>query len=110
MPYQGDTTSAAASTPATASTPETTGTPTVAVIPAVDLFLGAVTILAGNGATDRTGRFRHPHPQLIAQALAQAVRPTRWCEVSRTLTVTVAAAGQRGGVQRHFTLSHEKPA
>ncbi len=103
MPYQGDTTSAAATTPATASTPATT---TVAVIPAVDLFLGAVTILAGNGARN----FRHPHPQLIAQALAHAVRPTRWCEVSRTLTVTVAAAGQRGGVQQHFTLSHEDPA
>jgi len=110
LPYQGDTTPAAASTAATVSTPDTTAATTVAVIPAVDLFLGTVTILAGNGATARTGRFGHPHPQLIAQALAHAVRPTRWCEVSRTLTVTVAAAGRRGGVQRHFTLSHEDPA
>jgi hypothetical protein len=64
-----------------------------------------VTIIAKAG----TGRFGHPQPQLIAQALAQAVRPTRWCEQSRTLTVTVAAAGQRQGVPRHFTLNQEDP-
>lgn len=99
MPYQGDT------TPAT-STPATTATHTVAVIPAVDLFLGTVTITAKAG----TGRFGHPQPHLIAQALARAVRPTLWCNASRTLTVTVAAAGKRAGVQLHYTLSHEEPA
>ena len=112
MPYQGDTTQAPTTTPGssapgnpTPSTADLAEGRTVTVIPAVDLFLGTVTILAGNGAKARTGRFSHPHPQLIAQALAQAVRPTRWCEVSRTLTVTVAAVGKRGGQQRHFTLS-----
>ncbi len=108
MPYQGDTTQAPSNP--TAVTPAKTAADlaegrTVTVIPAVDLFLGTVTILAGNGARARTGRFSHPRPQLIAQALAQAVRPTQWCEASRTLTVTVAAVGKRGGRQRHFTLS-----
>ncbi len=99
MPYQGDT------TPAT-STPAPTASHRVAVIPAVDLFRGTVTITAKAG----TGRFAHPEPHLIAQALAQAVRPTLWCGASRTLTVTVAAAGKRAGVQQHYTLSHEEPA
>jgi hypothetical protein len=76
------------------------------VIPAVDLFTGMVTITT----KDRTGRFRHPQPQLIAQALAQAIRPTRWCEASKTVTVTVAAVGKRAGLQRHFTLSCDHPA
>ncbi|MET3902367.1 hypothetical protein [Paenarthrobacter sp. 4246] len=99
MPYQGDT------TPAT-STPVQTDTHKVAVIPAVDLFLGTVTITAKAG----TRRFGHPQPRLIAQALAQAVRPTLWCGASRTLTVTVAAAGKRAGLQLHYTLSREEPA
>ncbi|NWL11381.1 hypothetical protein [Paenarthrobacter nitroguajacolicus] len=99
MPYQGDTTLVNTTAP---STPAGTATPTVAVIPAVDLFLGTVTITAKAG----TEQFRHAQPQLIAQALAQAVRPTHWCESSKTLTVTVAAVGKRAGVQRHFTLGH----
>ncbi|PRB42688.1 hypothetical protein CQ020_09210 [Arthrobacter sp. MYb23] len=108
MPYEGDTTQAPTTTaPSTADLAEGR---TVTVIPAVDLFLGTVTILTGNGAKAPTGRFSHPHPQLIAQALAQAVRPTRWCEVSRTLTVTVAAVGKRGGQQRLFTLSRRGQA
>ena len=101
MPYQGDTTPAAASTPATVSTPATKATTTVAVIPAVDVFLGTVTITSAS----RTRAFRHPEPRLIAQALAQAVRPTRWCEASSTLTVTVAAVGQREGAQQHYALT-----
>jgi len=48
--------------------------------------------------------FRHPHPQQIAKALAQAVRPSTWCEASRTLTVTVAATGKRDGQPRLFAL------
>ncbi|SDW01607.1 hypothetical protein SAMN04487912_101130 [Arthrobacter sp. cf158] len=99
MPYQGDTTHAP-------STPALPAARTVRVIPAVDLFLGAVTFPAGNG----TKHFRYPEPRLIAQALAQAVRPTQWCEASATLTVTVAAAGKREGVARHFALCHVEPA
>lgn len=105
MPYQGDTTPAA-STPTASSTPAKTATPTVVVIPAVDLFTGMVTITA----RARTGKFGYPEPQLIVQVLAKAIRPTRWCEASRTLTVTVAAVGKRAGLQRHFTLSHDHPA
>jgi hypothetical protein len=108
LPYQGDTTQAPdtqAQAPAP-STPDRIAARTVRVIPAVDLFLGTVTIPAGNG----TKHFRHPEPRLIAQALAQAVRPTQWCEASTTLTVTVAAAGKRGGVQRNFTLCCGEPA
>ncbi|MET3366843.1 UNVERIFIED_CONTAM: hypothetical protein ABIE34_000064 [Jeotgalibacillus campisalis] len=103
MPYQGDTTPANTTT---ASTPAATVAPTVAVIPAVDLFLGTVTITAKAG----TQQFGHAQPELIAQALAQAVRPTRWCESSKTLTVTVAAVGHRDGLQRHFALRHEDQA
>ncbi len=103
MPYQGDTTQApsapAASAPTT-STPSKTAARTVTVIPAVDLFLGTVTIMSHAG----TARFRHPEPRLITQALTQAVRPTQWCAASRVLTVTVAAVGKREGVQRHFPL------
>ncbi|MCD4852728.1 hypothetical protein LN996_18075 [Arthrobacter sp. AK01] len=102
MPYQGDTTQAstpAASAPAT-GTPAKTAARTVTVIPAVDLFLGTVTIISNAG----TARFGHPEPHLITRALTQAVRPTQWCAASRTLTVTVAAAGKREGVQRHFPL------
>ncbi|WP_253951332.1 hypothetical protein [Paenarthrobacter sp. CM16] len=108
MPYQGDTTpatSAPAANTTRASTPPATAAVTVAVIPAVDLFLGTVTITAEAG----TRQFSHPQPQLIAQALAQAVRPTRWCEASRTLTVRVAAVGRRAGIQQHFTFSHQDP-
>ena len=72
----------------------------VTVIPAVDLYLGTVTIVARN----ETLFFRHPHPQQIAKALAQAVRPSTWCEASRTLTVTVAATGKRDGQPRLFAL------
>lgn len=103
MPYQGDTTQV--DTAAT-STPTKKAAPTVAVIPAVDLFLGTVTITARAG----TEQFGHSQPLLIAQALAQAVRPTRWCESSKTLTVTIAAVGKREGLQRHFTLGHEDRA
>jgi hypothetical protein len=103
LPYQGDTTQVNTTS---ARTLATTATQTVAVIPAVDLFLGTVTITAKAG----TEQFRHAQPQLIAQALAQAVRPTRWCESSKTLTVTVAAVGKRAGLQRHFTLRHEDQA
>jgi len=78
----------------------------VVVIPAVDLHLGTVTIMAKQG----TERFRHENPGSIAHALAQAVQPTRWCGLSRTLTVTVAAAGRSQGLQRHFALRHEDPA
>ncbi|MFW0775106.1 hypothetical protein ACLRGI_18290 [Paenarthrobacter nitroguajacolicus] len=110
MPYQGDTTPAgsttAASSPAPPAKTTTTAPHVVTVIPAVDLFLGTVTITVKAG----TEWFRHPQPLLIAQSLAQAVRPTHWCEASRTLTVTVAAAGKRAGVQRHYTLSREDPA
>jgi hypothetical protein len=109
LPYQGDTTPAA-STPKTPSILEAPGTPaktpTVPVIPAVDLFLGTVTITT----KARTGKFAYPEPQLIAQALAKAILPTRWCEASRTLTVTVAAVGKRAGLQRHFTLSRDHPS
>ncbi|UKA50907.1 hypothetical protein LFT48_05085 [Arthrobacter sp. FW305-123] len=101
MPYQGDTTHPA-STPAAVSTPAKTAAGTVMVIPAVDLFLGTVTITTKAG----TEHFRYSEPQLIAQALAQAVRPTRWCEASKTLTVAVAGAGKRAGVERNFALNH----
>jgi hypothetical protein len=106
LPYQGDTPPPVSnSAPTTPAITAGTIAKTVTVIPAVDLFLGMVTIIAKAG----TGRFGHPQPQLIAQALAQAVRPTRWCEESRTLTVTVAAAGKRHGVPRQFRLNQENP-
>ncbi|VXC10028.1 conserved hypothetical protein [Arthrobacter sp. 9V] len=106
MPYQGDTTpNASNSAPTTPGTPATTRANTVMVIPAVDLFLGTVTIMGKAG----TRHFAYPQPQLIAEALAQAVRPTRWCEVSKTLTVTVAAVGKREGAQRHFALNGAHP-
>ncbi|MDI2036742.1 hypothetical protein [Paenarthrobacter nitroguajacolicus] len=81
------------------STPAEAGAGTVTVIPAVDLYLGTVTIAARN----KTFRLRHPEAQLIARALAQAVRPSTWCEASRTLTVTVAAVGKRHGRPQPFT-------
>lgn len=85
------------------STPAAAGTATVKVIPAVDLYRGTVTILARN----RTLCFRHPQSREIAAALAQAVRPSTWCEASGTLTVTVAASGKREGRPRTFILSRE---
>ncbi|MGR0158698.1 hypothetical protein [Paenarthrobacter nitroguajacolicus] len=105
MPYQGDTTPAASTLKA--GTPKTaTLATTIVVIPAVDLFVGTVTITSDT----RARAFGHPEPWLIAQALAQAVRPTRWCEASRTLTVTVAAVGQRRGAQQHYELTGDDPA
>ncbi len=113
MPYQADS-SLALNPPAPgAQTPgvQTTGTPaeaagvTVAVIPAVDLYLGTVTLLAGT----KSVTLPHPDPQVIARALAQAVRPTQWCAASGTLTVTVAAVGKPRGLARHFTFP-EQPA
>ncbi|BCW57714.1 MULTISPECIES: hypothetical protein [Micrococcaceae] len=105
MPYQGTTTPADSSDPAI-SKPTAPVASTVAVIPAVDLFLGTVTIVAKAG----TAKFRHPQPHLIAGALARAVRPTRWCGPTRTLTVTVAAVGQRAGAQQHYTLTDQDPS
>ena len=106
MPYQGDTTANASnSAPTTPGTPATTRANTVMVIPAVDLFLATVTIMGKAG----TRHFAYPQPQLIAEALGQAVRPTRWCEVSKTLTVTVAVVGKREGAQRHFALNGAHP-
>ncbi|MFE4198048.1 hypothetical protein ACFRJ9_19505 [Paenarthrobacter sp. NPDC056912] len=93
MPYQGDTTPAS-------SIPLPPATHAVAVIPAVDLVLGTVTITTHGGSA----RFQHPEPRMIERALARAVRSTRWCEASGTLTVTVAAPGQRAGSERHFQL------
>lgn len=85
------------------STPAAAGTAAVKVIPAVDLYRGTVTILARN----RTLCFRHPQSPEIAAALAQAVRPSTWCEASGTLTVTVAASGKREGRPCTFILSRE---
>jgi hypothetical protein len=99
LPYQG------VSTPSQ-SIPTETKARTVRVIPGVDLVLGTVTLALNGGVR----RFRHPEPHLIAQALAQAVRPSRWCESSGTLTVTVAALGCSAGLERHFTFSEEGPA
>lgn len=93
MPYQSDASHAH-------STSGQTEARNVTVIPAVDLYLGTVTIVARN----ETLFFRHPHPQQIAKALAQAVRPSTWCGASRTLTVTVAATGKRDGQPRLFAL------
>lgn len=72
---------------------------TVRVIPGVDLVLGTVTFIVGG----ELSRFTHPEPRLIAQALAQAVRPSLWCESSGMLTVTVAAVGRSAGLERHFS-------
>lgn len=102
MPYQGDTAQAHR-----APAPDTpTAARTVTVIPAVDLYLGTVTIMAKGGTT----HFQHTEAPLIARALARAVRPTQWCEASRTLTVTVAAVGKREGVQQRFTFDQGKQA
>ena len=83
------------------STPAEPAARTIKVIPAVDLYLGTVTMAARN----KTVRSRHPQAQQIAAALAQAVRPSTWCEASRTLTVTVAAVGKRHGQPRIFLFS-----
>ncbi|MEV7660585.1 hypothetical protein [Paenarthrobacter sp. NPDC089316] len=102
MPYQSETSQSSAR-PAR-------GTPSGAragtVIPAVDLYLGTVTIVARNN----TMHFRHPQPRQIAAALAQAVRPSTWCEASRTLTVTIAAVGKRDGQPRTFTFDSREGA
>ncbi|WOH19708.1 hypothetical protein IRJ34_05135 [Paenarthrobacter sp. GOM3] len=113
MPYQADSSQAFNPPAPGAQTPsaKTTGTPaeaaagTVAVIPAVDLYLGTVTLLAGA----KSVTLLHPDPQVIARALGQAVRPTQWCAASGTLTVTVAAVGKPRGLARHFTFP-ERPA
>ena len=99
MPYHSETSQAH-------RTPGETAARAVRVIPAVDLYLGTVTIVARN----RTLLFRHPHPQQIAKALARAVRPSTWCEVSRTLTVTVAATGKRDGQPQLFALGGREEA
>ncbi|UXM92766.1 hypothetical protein [Paenarthrobacter sp. JL.01a] len=78
-------------------------TATVKVIPAVDLYLGTVTIPTRN----RTLCFLCTQTAQIAEALARAVRPSTWCGASGTLTVTVAAAGQREGRPCTFILSRE---
>jgi hypothetical protein len=106
LPYQGVTTPSQGVTAPIQGIPTETEARTVRVIPGVDLVLGTVTLVL-NG---RLHRFRHPEPRLIAQALAQAVRPSRWCESSRTLTVTVAALGCSAGLERHFTFGEEGPA
>ncbi|WP_284985976.1 hypothetical protein [Arthrobacter sp. fls2-241-R2A-172] len=111
MPYHADSSQAPTSPAPGAQTPgaqtpgaQTPGTPAepaaskVTVIPAVDLFLGTVTIATGA----KSVTLRHPDPRLIARALAQAVRPTQWCAASATLTVTVAAVGKSMGLPRHF--------
>ncbi|MFC8039154.1 hypothetical protein ACFUOZ_07355 [Paenarthrobacter sp. NPDC057355] len=85
------------------STRDETGPSTVKVIPAVDLYLGTVTILTRN----RPLCFRYPQARHIAEALARAVRPSTWCEATGTLTVTVAAVGHREGRPCTFTLSRE---
>lgn len=96
MPYQGNTSPSP-------SSPSATAAGTIKVIPAVDLFLGTVTILSRNA----TVSFQHPEPHSIARALAQAVRPTQWCAASRTLTVTVAAVGRPGGLPRVFLFQRQ---
>ncbi|MET4621708.1 hypothetical protein ABIE18_003174 [Arthrobacter sp. 2762] len=88
------------------STPTESEAPTVPVIPGVDLVLGTVTLFVNGGLS----RFRHHEAHLIAKALAQAVRPSRWCDSSRTLTVTVAALGRPAGLERHFRFGEEGPA
>ncbi|BCW04818.1 hypothetical protein [Arthrobacter sp. NtRootA1] len=99
MPYQGVVSP-------TQTTPTKSEAPTLPVIPGVDLVRGTVTLFLNGGLT----RFRHPEAQLLARALAQAVRPSRWCASSRTLTVTVAALGRPAGLERHFTFDEEGPA
>jgi len=104
LPYQG----VVSPTPDTEAlkTPTETEAPTVPVIPGVDLVLGTVTLFVNGGMS----RFRHPEARVIAAALAQAVRPSRWCEESRTLTVTVAALGRTSGLERHFRFGEDGPA
>ncbi|MCF3139026.1 hypothetical protein LRQ04_07125 [Paenarthrobacter sp. AR 02] len=116
MPYHADSSQAPTSPAPGAQTTgakkpdsQKTGTPAepaaskVSVIPAVDLFLGTVTIVTGA----KSVMLRHPDPRLIARALAQAVRPTQWCAASGTLTVTVAAVGKPMGLPRHFTFPEQ---
>ncbi|TVU66860.1 hypothetical protein FQP90_01595 [Paenarthrobacter nitroguajacolicus] len=109
MPYQGgpaQTHNAQTHNAQAHGTQPQTAARSVTVIPAVDLYLGTVTILSKLG----TARFRHPEARLIARALAKAVRPTQWCEASGTLTVTVAAVGKREGRQRHFIFRQDGQA
>lgn len=68
------------------------------VIPVVDVALGAVMIVV-NG---RVERYRHRESRVLARALSQCVRPARWFPETRTLTLTVAAAGHHTGLERHF--------
>ena len=104
MPYQG----VVSPTPDTEAlkTPTETEARSIPVIPGVDLVLGTVTLFVNGGMS----RFRHPEARVIAAALAQAVRPSRWCEESRTLTVTVAALGRTSGLERHFRFGEDGPA
>ncbi|MFJ5955228.1 hypothetical protein ACIQC5_04640 [Paenarthrobacter sp. NPDC092416] len=109
MPYQAvipagprSATSSATTHSGTATTPSPTSAHPIRVIPGVDVVLGTVTLMVGGGLV----RYRHPEARLIARALAQAVRPTRWCQSTLTLTVTVAAVGKSAGIERHFGFSH----
>ena len=73
----------------------------VRVVPGVDLALGTITFLVDG----RLERYWHHEPRLITQILSCSVRPVRWFPATRKLTLTVAAAGHRNGVERHFILS-----
>ncbi|WP_426998410.1 hypothetical protein [Pseudarthrobacter sp. N5] len=73
----------------------------VRVIPGVDITLGTVTFVVN----DLLERHWFHEPRLIARALAQAVRPARWCPEAQILTLTVAAAGHRAGVEKHFSFA-----
>ena len=80
--------------------PNLTVAETVPVIPAVDVVSGVVTLFARGEPV----RLHCPEPRRLAEALAQAVRPSRWCGATRTLTVTVAAVGRIAGRERRFSL------
>ncbi|MBT8161696.1 MULTISPECIES: hypothetical protein [Arthrobacter] len=73
----------------------------VRVVPGVDLSQGTITFMVDG----HLERYWHHEPRLITQALACSVRPVRWFPATRKLTLTVAAAGHRNGVERHFILS-----
>ncbi|WP_427128892.1 hypothetical protein [Pseudarthrobacter sp. S9] len=101
MPYQ-EYSSAAGFTGA--HTRETLHQPTAPphsfrVIPGVDLTTGTVSFLV-DGELERHW---YPEPHRIAEALAGAVRPARWHPATRVLTLTVAAAGRRSGIEKHFS-------
>lgn len=75
--------------------------PGIPVLPAVDVNLGSVTFQTPAGFR----AYYSAEPELLVEALGQAVRPARWIPEIGTLVVTVAQTGVRAGRRVGFRLA-----